>query len=414
MNYEKSLANVIFDLNTSEQFYGYFLAELNKSFSNDFPTACVAKFPNSANVELIIGKKFWEEVDDDEIRKSIVTHELLHVLFNHFFFNSFLTDKTLLNLAADCSINQMINSKLWKVPEPILPSLFPELNLNLMEGTEYYYNKFKEAKDKKEQSGNKGEDSKGEGEKPGNGKGTSGCGNFDTFIDSNYEDWHKSWDEITKNMSEGEKELLKKQIASSVREAVKETEKSRGTLPAHLKNLIEDTIQIKKPVVSWKDLFKQFVGSCMSSDPFRTRKRPNFRFDDAPANRTKQKIRLACCIDESGSVGQDELNQFYNEIHHMYKNGVKIDILHWDTEVHAVTQYKGEKVSIRHCAGGTQASSAIDYVNTHRKDYDLSVVLTDGYIEHEPSPSLLPLLWVISSNGSDSFSHKSKKLKING
>lgn len=79
MDFEKSLQDTIFNMLTDSRymFYGLFLAELNKSFDDEFPTACVGKHPNSPIIQLIIGKKFWEKtLYNDSRRKFILIHEL--------------------------------------------------------------------------------------------------------------------------------------------------------------------------------------------------------------------------------------------------------------------------------------------------------------------------------------------------
>lgn len=79
MNHEKSLQDIIFNMLCNPQyvFYGLFLAELNKSFDDKFPTACVGKHPNSATINLVIGQDFWEKTLFNESRKkAILIHEL--------------------------------------------------------------------------------------------------------------------------------------------------------------------------------------------------------------------------------------------------------------------------------------------------------------------------------------------------
>ncbi len=68
---------------------------------------------------------------------------------------------------------------------------YPELKLKKDQNSLYYYQILLEAKNKKEDSKCKGEDSLA-GPK-GNEKGTSGCKNLDAQLDSE-EDIHMTWD----------------------------------------------------------------------------------------------------------------------------------------------------------------------------------------------------------------------------
>lgn len=79
MNHDKNLQDVIFSMLCNQKyiFYGLFLAELNKSFDDKFPTACVGKHPESVNINLVIGKNFWEKIcDNNSKRTGILIHEL--------------------------------------------------------------------------------------------------------------------------------------------------------------------------------------------------------------------------------------------------------------------------------------------------------------------------------------------------
>lgn len=79
MDHEKSLQDIIFTMLCDSKyiFYGLFLAELNKTFDDKLPTACVGKHINSNNITLYLGKKWWEEVCHNDSRKKwTLIHEL--------------------------------------------------------------------------------------------------------------------------------------------------------------------------------------------------------------------------------------------------------------------------------------------------------------------------------------------------
>ena len=172
-----------------------------------------------------------------------------------------------------------------------LPDTYPGLNLKWGEGTEYYFTELLKAKQKKQQSEGKN-----------GGKGTSGDKKFDQLLENeeNMENWHKGWESITSGMSETEKEMLKKQIQQALENAVDETEKSRGDIPAYLKDLVKKRLERKPAIANWRAIFRQFMGKSQLQEHFRTRKRENTRFPDAPANRYKFKQKIVFCIDESG------------------------------------------------------------------------------------------------------------------
>lgn len=432
MNYEKSLQDIIFDMLCDKRyiFYGLFLAELNKDFDDKFPTACVGKHPNSPNIMLVIGKEFWEKtLFNNSRKKAILIHELEHIVREHLsdMSQQMFPDHHLANIAMDVSINQTIVEELPRTDENgqkcgVYIEDFPELALKKNESTFYYYNELLKGKEKKQNSAGKKDSMAGP---KGNKAGSSGSQALDEMLDAHDQkknigkgrsgDWHELWKELTKGMGEKEQELLRKEIQEIVRRVADETQKLQGNIPTHITNAIKENFGIKPPVVSWKTLFNRFVGSTLTTDIFQTRKRPNFRFEDAPSNKYKNKVRIVVGCDSSGSVSDHELQEFFGQIKHMWKAGVKIDICMWDAACDDPYEYKGENVYKRTKAGGTQASCFIDHVNKNRKkkNWTCAINLTDGFIEAEPIACNLPMLWVITRSGNTEFKHKGKKIKMN-
>ena len=109
MNFEQSLNRIIKDMvigagGQQGMFYGLFLAELNKSFSDDFPTACVSKHPGAQVIDLVLGKHWWEFTCFTDGRKMwTLCHELEHVIREHLFEieNGMFPDRHLANIAMD-------------------------------------------------------------------------------------------------------------------------------------------------------------------------------------------------------------------------------------------------------------------------------------------------------------------------
>ena len=410
MNKDKILSRCTYDLCVKYPFFGLFLSELNRKFTTrkEIVTACVAKAKDSINIELLVNEEFFMALNDNQ-RQTVLAHETLHCIYNHFFFSEFMPDKFVLNLAADCCINQ----ELRNADEPfeaiegwVVPEKYPELKLEKNRGTEYYYSEFTKAKKNKEDSAGRGEDDPNEPK--GNGKGTSGDKDFDRDI-SNPMDIHITWDELTAGMSNIEKEVLKNQIRESLKEIIKST--GIGNVPKSILEQLEN-INSKKSVVNWKQIVRQFVSSSIAVDRINTRKRPNYRFKDAKGYKADFKSYIIFSIDSSGSISDYQLSEFFNEIHHAYKQNVKIYIHVWDTNVHQEYEYKGEKKVIRHCAGGTDASPSIEKANREKMKYDGLIILTDGYIP-PPIYSHLPTLWVITEDGDSNFKHNGRKIKLN-
>lgn len=414
MDYEKSLTELAWELVIDEPFYGLFLTELNKRFVDDssgIPTACVATAPDSINVSLLINKGFWKDyLKNDSQRKYVLMHELLHVIYEHFLFRDIRTDHLIDNIACDITINQFCDQKYERPADGQFLENFSELKLKPMEGTQYYYDELKKAQQKKENSAGKTDSLAGP---KGNKKGSSGCKSLDQMLDNQPGNWHKSWDEMTQNMSELEKKLLEKQITSTLKEAAEAVEKQRGDIPAFLKELLSKRLEVNEPTVQWKQLFRQFVGSAMVYDPYRTRKRPNLRFEDAPVVKNKPKVRGIFAIDQSGSMSQNDIDEGNNELYHIWKAGVKLDLAEWDAECNPAREYKGKLDFERVKGGGTRLSCAIEYVNENKRKYDFAVFCTDGYVESDIVRCQIPCIILITSNGNTELNTIHKIIRMN-
>lgn len=201
MNREKQLQNIVFDLinSSSTCFYGLFLTEINKFFDKRIPTACLAKHPDAKIPVMLFNPDFWDKLNDKQ-RKFLVLHEVSHLIDQCFIMiKEFGMESPLDNMAMDLGINSRLMdaylSDIEFIEGGLLPKNFPELKLEDCKDSLYYYRKLKEAKDKKEDSKGKGEDSLA-GE-PGNGNGTSGDKNFDDLMDNQEKiDKHTTWDKV--------------------------------------------------------------------------------------------------------------------------------------------------------------------------------------------------------------------------
>ena len=125
VTYSESLAKISKTLLLEQPFYGLFLISLNKVWREDLPTAGVSI--NGINQQLAINPEFWNSLNDD-VKKGILIHELMHIAFNHLITRSNYDDKKLFNIAADLEINQYIDRD-WLPEEGIFLDTFPTLSL---------------------------------------------------------------------------------------------------------------------------------------------------------------------------------------------------------------------------------------------------------------------------------------------
>ena len=93
----------------------------------------------------------------------------------------------------------------------------------------------------------------------------------------------------------------------------------------------EGAIKNKPPVFNWKRYFRRLIGNSITSEIQLTRMRPSKRFPDARGIRMKRKPNIMVAVDTSGSISQDDLKDFFSEIHHIWKTGVNVTVVEIDT-----------------------------------------------------------------------------------
>jgi predicted metal-dependent peptidase len=373
-----------------EPFYGLFLISLNKELTSSIPTACVT--PDGINIKLCINPEFWSSLDE-KTKLAVLKHELLHIAFFHLGNFDRFPNKKLYNIAADLEINQYIEPEYkgekWDGME-FNQGMFKDLNLLPRQGTKYYYDNLQQEIDKN----------------PG--------GEISQFVKDIENDWHDLWEEM-EGMSEVEKKLIQKQVDHQLKEIASEmSKKNRGLIPTELKHYIDSLFEIQEPVIDWKSYLRRFNSHSSKIITKKSRHKPNKRFSDNPALKIKSKKNTLVAIDTSGSVSNDELIEFFNEIYHIYKSGTDVTVIECDAEIQQIYEYKGklENLSVQG-RGGTDFEPVFKYLQEHRSKYNNLIYLTDGECSPPETKVLKPILWVHSSKSKVNNELPGSKIKIN-
>jgi predicted metal-dependent peptidase len=393
MDKAQSLSKTAKDLMLKEPYYGFFLIMLNKLWSKRIPTAGVSK--NGINYQLVINDDFWEDLTEQH-RLGLLKHELLHIAFGHLTTVFKFSDRKMANIAMDMEINQYIDVDY--LPEGgIMIDNYAELNLDRKAGARYYYDKLKEAKDEKDQNG------------------TSGSPEFDKLCDQmdsgdgeGLPD-HSTWDEF-ENLSEAEQKLIEKQLQKVLGDAKEQTVKKRGSVPGEIEGVIVIE-EIVAPKFDWRGYIRRFTGISTKVFTKKIRRKENRRFSDNPGLKIKMRQHMLLAIDTSGSVSNDELMEFMNEIHHIYKAGVDITIIQCDTSIRSIEAYRGKNDLKVHGRGGTEFDPVLDYYNENSKKYTSLVYFTDGECDANVKPKG-NVLWVISERSAMNESLPGKVIKL--
>jgi predicted metal-dependent peptidase len=368
-----------------EPFYGLFLIGLNKVYIKSIPTAGVSK--HGVGVQLAINPDFVLTLSDKH-KIGLLKHELLHISFGHLLVRDLYSNKKLFNVAADLEINQYIDDEY--LPEGGLTlDMFKELNLKQKAGTKYYYDELSKAQE----------------------NGT--CDTLESLLnqmDGTSEYCHQTWDEV-EELPESAKKLIQKQIEHQLKETAEQTEKRCGNIPGELADLIRKLTHVEPPKFDWKGYLKRFVGNSSIVYTKKMRRKYNKRYSANPGLKIKFKNHILVGVDTSGSVCNEELQEFMSELTHMHKTGHKITVAQCDTQINSIEDFNPKKDWEIKGRGGTYFQPVIDHYNKHGR-YTALIYLTDG---EASAPDNCPnnSLWVHSSKSNINEDLPGKKIQLN-
>lgn len=400
-----------FRLLKDEPFFSSISRNVSKVQNRAIPTAGVMVNKDTHFFELHYNPDFFDDLGktdfadnelegnarlerrDTEIR-AILKHEFYHLIFNH------LTERLpdgkmtmMWNVAADLAINSEIGQDLPNIACIPGHSNFENYPVGL--SAEAYYEMLK--KEKEEQDKNK-QQGQGEGE-PGEGEGQQsggGSGSGDKF--SNTLDDHSLWGDSEENKVANE--IATERLKKMVQDAVEETAKSGrgwGSVSAKMRGEIIERVKTK--AVDWKSVLRYFIKASVNADKHNSMKRINRRYPYIHAGRkTSRTANIAISIDQSGSVSDEMLGAFFEQLNKLAEIAT-FTVVPFDDQVFEDKVYvwkKGQKHKReRVLCGGTNFDAPTEYVNG--KGFDGHIILTDLYAP-KPKPSKCQRMWMTSED----------------
>lgn len=357
---------------------------LNKRWDKKIETACVGL--NGIGYQLLLNEDFWASLTPNAHR-GLLKHELLHIGFFHLTDYTHLSNQTIANYAMDCEINQYINVSDLP-PGPILPSSFPELNLDPKKGTLHYYDALMKAQQNPGTCPNL--DAMLEADRQGQSQVQLGDGQGEINLPD-----HSGWGEVSK-LPEATQKLIRKQTEHILKEVADQVTKSRGIVPGEFAEILSKITAVEPPKFDWKGYLRRFSGGSTKIYTKKTRRKYNKRYEENPGLKIKPRRHILFAIDTSGSVSTSELNECMAELYHIHKTGTEITILQADTAISDISPFNIKKELKIHGRGGTDFQPVIDYYNENVHKYTCLMYFTDGECS-APTPAKGRMLWVLSS-----------------
>ena len=160
-------------------------------------------------------------------------------------------------------------------------------------------------------------------------------------MDGDSQHCHGTWKEF-EDLTEVEQKLVEKQVQHQMKETAEQTEKRRGNIPGSLQISSVDLEILNHQSLIGKDT-RRFVGNSSVSYTKKLRRKYNKRYVENPGLKIKFKNNILVGVDTSGSVSNDELKEFMNELVHMHKTGHKITVAQCDTRLNSVEEFNPRK-----------------------------------------------------------------------
>lgn len=374
------LARITKKLLINDIFYGLFLSTIEKVENKKIPLAAVGLNKSTMEFCLMINPDEWNKYSD-EVKYGVLKHEAMHLTFFHLLTSDMYPNAKMDNIATDCEINQKIDKKhlpSWCIFIEELAKQYPKLDWKPHAGRDHYYKELNKLSDKEKQE--LGIDEKSQHQW--------------TIVDGQ--------GNPVDGLTEAEKSAIQASVESTIENLAEEIQKSQGNLPAEIDQLIKGFVK-PKPKFNYLKYIKNFVGNSKRYTIGTSKLRENQRFPGSPKVILKPLSKILVLVDESGSVSENELYDFLNEIHHLSKK-TDIEIRPFDTSVMKEVKYSGKGSFKRTNCGGTSFTAAVDFYNKN-KEYNSCIIFTDGHAE-VPPPCFKRLLWVISSNGTEASIEK--------
>jgi predicted metal-dependent peptidase len=373
----------------NDVFYGLFISSIEKKENKNIPLAAVGLNKATMEFSLLINPDEWDKYSD-QVKYNLLKHEALHLTNFHLITMDAYPNAKMDNIACDIEINQLCdksNLPEWGCFLEDFANKYPKLDWKNHAGRAHYYKELSKLSEKEKEE--LGIDEKAQHK----WIITDGEGN-----------------PSNEQLTDAQKDAIRVQLEHTIESIAEEISKSQGNLPIEIQQLINGFVK-PKPKFNYKKYISNFVGNSKQYMIGTTKLRENQRFEGAPKVILKPKSKILVCIDESGSVSENELFEFLNEIHHLSKK-TDIEIRPFDTKVMKPVVYKPNSGQFKRTnCGGTYFTPVIEFYNKH-PEFNSMLVFTDGEAE-TPPPCNKKMLWVISSNGNEeSIKHHNTWIKI--
>ncbi|MFT4762103.1 MAG: putative metal-dependent peptidase [Paraglaciecola sp.] len=373
-----------------EPFYGHFFTGIIKEVTERVPTLAVG-LAQTQMTKLYVNEHFWQNVlVTPEYRYGVIKHEILHIVLKHILTVKKYDQKDIFNIAADIVVNQYIEPH-QLIDGVVLLSQFDDLNLETNRDVGYYYDKLSEAWNGYMSSlGTENEQNK-----------TQSIEYLEKYINGDNEHLaqHDLWQIEIGRMTQAERDILEEALNRVIENTIQRIgPRGIGKLPAGLKAYLDSLVISLKPKLNWRRVLRIFTANASRTYIKNTIRRPSKRYGTTPGLKVRNKQKILIAIDTSGSISMPDLEEFFGEMYHIWRQGAEILVVECDTIIQNKYIYRGVTPKFIMGRGGTQFDAPIHFANDEYMP-DAIVYFTDGYANVPKVKSRKPILWMVSSSG---------------
>lgn len=380
----------IFRLLMSEPFFACLSRHITKIETTSVPTAGVTVNPHTGQFELLYNPYFFEKLPQKEVL-GVIKHEFYHLIFDHLTERkpSDKKDAFLWNVATDLAINSFLSTEL---PEMCcIPGGKMYEDMPPKKASEWYFRKLKQ------------EEKQGKSRFPkiyvvpsksnDNTNSPNQSNNYGQF------DNHDIWIDVENEVQEENiKKIAKERLKGILAKAASESAKAGnwGTVSEECKKHIISNLNT---FVDWKKVLRYFILTSIKTNKYSSIRRINKRYPYIHSGKRSTRVaNIAISIDQSGSVGDNMLQAFFNELNNLAKIAC-FTVIPFDSKVAKDKIYKWKKGEKRNhervLCGGTDFNSPTEYVNEH--NFDGHIILTDMHAP-KPKPSKCKRIWMTTKD----------------
>ena len=364
-----------------EPFFAALSRKIEKRACTAIPTAGVRVDPETAQFEMVYNPDFFASLPEEQVR-GVLKHEFYHLVFEH------VTsrkpegiDHRTWNICADLAINSHLVGELPEMA--CMPGEGPFADLPKGQTAEWYLANLPQ---QDESEGGSGSGDGGEGE---------GDGQPDSFDD------HSGWDDAADSPAQqAANQMAKERLKQAMKEAAQEASQSAkgwGSMSGEVKQEILKRLETK---VDWKKVLRYFIKTSQRARKTSTVRRINKRYAYIhPGKKVQRQAKIAIAIDQSGSVSDEMLENFFGELNKLAKLA-EFTVVPFDTHVDESKVYTWKKGASqkaeRVLCGGTCFDAPTEYVNQH--SFDGVIILTDMEAP-KPKACKAQRMWMTDQRG---------------